>query len=586
MTDQHFLPGKDASLEQTINMAEARLAAIGVLIECTNWLNPAPDCWSVHLHIKDMPWLYTNGKGCSRSACYASALGELFERLSTRYLFSDFYLEGLKKTEPVFHAGEHWHSCHGGLSAAVEENSGLPVLTPALRQFYDPEGELQPEDLLDNNSDAANGDHDGVICTLPFTRLRDETIVHFPVSLLNNLYVSNGMAAGNSVAECRAQALAEIIERYVKNRIISAGMALPDIPSARLQQKHYYSTVLKLKEQGFLVRVKDASLGGRFPVICVLLTDPSSAGAYAAFGASSRFDVAVERTLTELLQGRNLATLHSFALPSHDMAAVADPFNLESHFVDSDGLLGWRMFCRSPDFKYAEWDFTGSTEAEYQHLLQLIQNEGFEPYVTDYRELGMYCCRFVVPGMSEIYPIDDLIFNNRNRGAQLRPLLLRLPHADEDELTALQEVLESEGFQEQQKITELIGVIFDPSSAWETLTIGELKAMVNLALANTADAMHWTSWCVEYGRLSETRTRHYQAISAILGFDLDDTPVEEYLPGLSLFFKEEELSEAMQVVRGDKKWAGLHFAKSWREISQRHEATLVVYEQLLRQSQK
>ena len=38
------------------------------------------------------------------------------------------------------------------------------------------------------------------------------------------------MSAGNTLAEARAQALSEIVERHIKFRIISEGLCLPDVP--------------------------------------------------------------------------------------------------------------------------------------------------------------------------------------------------------------------------------------------------------------------------------------------------------------------------------------------------------------------
>ena len=50
------------------------------------------------------------------------------------------------------------------------------------------------------------------------------------LALTTNLYVSNGMAAGNTLMEARSQALSEIFERNIKNRIISEGLCLPEVP--------------------------------------------------------------------------------------------------------------------------------------------------------------------------------------------------------------------------------------------------------------------------------------------------------------------------------------------------------------------
>ena len=41
---------------------------------------------------RDCPLMFTNGKGASKLACLASALGEFFERLSCNYFWNHNYL--------------------------------------------------------------------------------------------------------------------------------------------------------------------------------------------------------------------------------------------------------------------------------------------------------------------------------------------------------------------------------------------------------------------------------------------------------------------------------------------------------------
>lgn len=586
MTENTYLPGKDAALEETITQAESRLETLGVEIECTSWLNPTPDCWSVHLQVKGFPWLYTNGKGCSKLASYASALGEFFERLSTNFLFSDFYLEHVIQSGVLHHRDEKWWKVPDNeYNTPFLPVGNTPFLCPELLQFYSDPEELLPKYFLDHNSEASHIDSLLGVCTLPFKRLQDGATIQFPAALLNNLYVSNGMAAGNSIAECRTQALCEIIERYVKNRIIAGGISLPDVPEENLQSPHIRNIIQTLQDNGFNVQVKDASLGGRYPVICVLLTDPSSAGAYAAFGASCRFNVAVERTLTELLQGRQLDSLHIFSTPVHDLEMVADPFNLESHFVDSDGLLGWRMFYAAPDFNYSAWDFSGTTEQEYTYLCSLLTRKGYDIFIADYTQYGMYCCRIVIPGMSEIYPVDDLVFHNRNRGAQLRDLLLNMPDMSADELLAIIDLLEEEGFHDQQKIGELTGILFDQGSGWRELSVGELKAMIYLAAGNPEEAQHWATWCIDHSHLSEKKKREYKIIHNILGFELLGVPQNKRMQALFKFFHAEEIIAAHEIVAGRIRFSGLTFGKRWRDISHSQSATIKLYEQLLQNSQ-
>ena len=74
MTTEHFIPGKDASLEAAIARMQGQLAALGFTVEEKSWLNPIEGIWSVHVADRDCPLLYTNGKGASELAARASAL--------------------------------------------------------------------------------------------------------------------------------------------------------------------------------------------------------------------------------------------------------------------------------------------------------------------------------------------------------------------------------------------------------------------------------------------------------------------------------------------------------------------------------
>ena len=573
-----YIPGKDASLEETIDRATALLEDLEFPTETVSWLNPAPDCWSVHLRAAACPQLYTNGKGTSRLACHASALGEFFERLQTNFFFAEYYLDERETEQPFFHyPDEKWFPPGTDDTVPVKGPDGTELLDEPLRALYDSDGDLRFSHLCDNNTDSYRRG----ICALPFQSLADGKTVYFPVSLLNNLYVSNGMAAGNSRAECCSQALSEIIERYVKNIIIGKGVSLPDVPEAVLKNHPHISAIIEtLAGHGFVVRVKDGSLGGRFPVICALLADTATGGTYAAFGANCRFTTAIERTLTELLQGRSLDSLRHFHPPSHDLSAVADPFNLESHFVDSDGLLAWSMFRDKADYASTPWDFHGTTAEEFRRLMALIEAEGFPLYRAEYEHCGLYSCRILAPGMSEVYPIDDMIWNNRASGSFLRRDLLRLPNMKKRDLAQLLDRLETMNFNDHQLIAGCIGILFDESSPWATMRFGEMKALLHLAMGNREDAAEWCGWCLDYAGLPPERVRLFRLLHTMLGFTLAGEDIEGFGTGLRLFYREEEIEEARHIVTGRKTFPGLRIGKSWRETSSAHDQLLRLYEQL------
>jgi len=572
------IPGKDAALEDTIAEATALLHSNGFPVELVSWINPVQNCWSVHLRSTECPWICTNGKGASRLASQASAILEFFERISTNLFFADYYLGRDTATSRfVYYPAEKWFPVTDPTQIPTHGPDGAELLNARLREFYNPAGELTPALLRDNNSDNENRG----ISALPFQHLGHEETVYFPVSILNNIYVSNGMAAGNTPTECRAQALAEILERHVKNNVIAGGLCLPDVPQAVIDRyPRIHAGVAELRDHGFPVMVKDASLGGRFPVICVLLVSPANGGCCASFGASCRFEVALERTVIELLQGRELDQLNVFQPPSHDIDLVADSFNLESHFIDSGGLLSWRMFRDKPDFAFSDWDFQGSSAAEYDRLRQLVQDLGHDAYCAEYLHCGIYTCRMIVPGMSEIYPIDDMVWNNKTTGARLRPRLLQLKQLSVNKLKDFYQDLDQLGLSDQQPISDAIGVIFAEDSAWHSLRMGELKAMLALATGDLEGAIQWCQWCHSLDLLPTPRQHLYRVIHDLIDFELAHEDPASYLSSLGQFFGEQTVSRAQQIVTGALTFYGLDFAGSWEEISPAHNKLLNIYNRL------
>ena len=189
MTEQTFIPGKDAALEDSISKFQQKLTALGFNIEEASWLNPVPNVWSVHIRDKDCPQCFSNGKGASKKAALASALGEYFERLSTNYFFADFYLgQEIANGDFVHYPTEKWFP--------IEDDSLLPqgILDDYLWDYFDPNQELTPELLVDLQS----GNYDRGIVAMPYVRQSDQQTVYIPQSIIANLYVSNGMSAGNT----------------------------------------------------------------------------------------------------------------------------------------------------------------------------------------------------------------------------------------------------------------------------------------------------------------------------------------------------------------------------------------------------
>jgi len=562
MTD---LIGKDAPLEESLERFRSGLKKLNLETEESLWLNPLPNIWSVHLSFARCPQIYSNGKGSSKLAALCSAYGELYERLSTHMSFSDCFL-GLQASEaPYVHfKDERWTPIPDDALSDEEGNPlkhPLPqeVLNASLRSFYAKDLDLGLEDLVDlQSSSFARG-----VCSLPFTNARNGEVVYFPVNLLDCLYGSNGMSAGNSDYEALVQALSEIIERYVKSEIIKKGLSLPEIPAEVISRCPRSAETLKqLQGNGFKAIALDASLGGRFPVVCIVLFNQGNGTCCASFGAHPIFEVALDRTLTELMQGRTFSDLDSFETPTFSLEQTSDPVNLVSHFVDSTGLLPMQMLRRDPDFRFVAWDFQGSTHDQYKALRYMIGKLGFDIYLRSYRSLGVPAYRVIVPGMSEVYPVDDLVYDNQNQGIDFQQSLLSLPDSDESPETykSYFDELCDEAQDDSALVCAALGVLPDKGTAWAFLRFGELKCLLALAAGDLSSALEYARWTLSYntGIFPLPRVRFYACLQKAIEARQDPrVQPRDYDKALCDLFGEETFAHVEAHLEGRERFFNL-----------------------------
>ena len=574
---QTYIPGKDAALEDSIARFQQKLLDLGFDIEEASWLNPVPHVWSVHIRDRDCPLCFTNGKGASKKAALASALGEYFERLSTNYFFADFWLgQSIANGDFVHYPNEKWFP--------LTDDDSLPagILDARLQKFYDPEDSLSASDLIDLQS----GNVDRGICGLPFTRQSDQQTVYIPMNIIGNLYVSNGMSAGNTANEARVQGLSEVFERHIKNRIIAESISLPEIPAEVMQRyPGVIEAIERLEAEGFPIFSYDASLGGKYPVICVVLFNPANGTCFASFGAHPDFGVALERTVTELLQGRGLKDLDVFTPPTFDDEEVAEHANLETHFIDSSGLISWDMFKDDADYPFVDWSFSGSTHEEFDTLMAIFRAEDQEVYIADYEHLGVYACRIIVPGMSDIYPAEDLLLANNSMGAPLRETLLALPASEWEPEAYLNliEQLDEEGHDDFTRVRELLGLASGKDNGWYTLRIGELKAMLALAGGDLDQALIWTEWTMEFNQsiFSAERANYYRCLQTLLLLAMEEErdPLQ-YHRAFVRMYGEDAVDAASAAISGEAPFYGLQAVDLDLKAFPAHQALLAAYEKL------
>ena len=572
-----YIPGKDLPLEQTIANMSGLLASLGIKIEIASWRNLIPNVWSLHIRDAHSPMCFTNGKGSTKESALASALGEYIERLSNNHFYAGVYWgEDIANAEFVHYPNERWFK-PGKKDALPAE-----ILDDHCLTIYNPEGELRASHLVDTNS----GNAERGICSLPYERQSDGAVVYFPTNLIENLFVSNGMSAGNTLAEAQVQCLSEIFERAVKREILEGELTLPDVPQEVLAK---YPSILagiqSLEEQGFPVLVKDASLGGMYPVMCVTLMNPRTGGVFASFGAHPSLEVALERSLTELLQGRSLEGLNDLPPPTFASEAVTEPNNFVEHFIDSSGIVSWRFFSAKSDYPFVEWDFTGKGEnsnaQEAKTLFGILKDIGKEAYVAVYDQLGAIACRILVPGYSEVYPVEDLVWDNTNKALLFRKDILNLLNLDNADLARLLERLENNELDEYGDVATLIGIEFDENTVWGQLTVLELKLLIQLALQQFEEAHELVGAFLQYNDNTVERKLFYQALDASLEVLLDDDlEMIDYEVNFRRMFGDARMDAVLGSIDGSVRFYGLTPTSMKLEGLDRHHRLMGSYQKL------
>ena len=169
-----------------------------------------------------------------------------------------------------------------------------------------------------------------------------------------------------------------------------------------------------------------------------------------------------------------------------------------------------------------------------------------------HEDLGAPVCRILVPGYSEVYPVEDLVWDNTNMALDYREDILNLHRLDDDRLADLLERLEESQIDEHMDIITLIGIEFDENTVWGQLTILELKLMLHLALGQHEEALDRVEMFLQYNDNTVERGLFYQAVRAVLEITLDDElMLDDFLYNLRRMFGDETMDSVVGVVSGE-----------------------------------
>jgi len=264
---------------------------------------------------------------------------------------------------------------------------------------------------------------------------------------------------------------------------------------------------------------------------------------------------------------------------------VTEPNNFVEHFIDSSGIVSWRFFSAKSDYQFVEWDFSGkgknSNAQEAETLFGILKKIGKEAYVAVYDELGATACRILVPGYSEVYPVEDLVWDNTNKSLLFRKDILNLSNLDKVGLAKLLDRLENNELDEYGDIATLIGIEFDENTVWGQLTVLELKLLINLALEQFEEAHDLVGAFLQYNDNTVDRKLFYQALDAALVVLLsDDLDVNNYEVNFRRMYGDTRMDAVLGSIDGSVCFYGLTPTNSSLAGLDRHQRLMDSYKKL------
>jgi ribosomal protein S12 methylthiotransferase accessory factor len=232
-----------------------------------------------------------------------------------------------------------------------------------------------------------------------------------------------------------------------------------------------------------------------------------------------------------------------------------------------------------------EWDFSGQGEnanaEEAATMFGMLDDMGKEAYVAVYDQLGATACRILVPGYSEVYPVEDLVWDNTNKSLLFREDILNLRTLDDARLEALLERLENNELDDYGDIGTLIGIQFDENTAWGQLTVLELKLLINLALQQFEEAQDLVGAFLQYNDNTLERGLFYQALNVVLEVVLDDElELADYEVNFRKMFGNTRMDAVIGTVDGSVRFFGLTPTSMKLEGLDRHHRLIDSYRKL------
>lgn len=482
---------KDARPCDSINYFTKILKSIGLKTEVTDMKNYNGLWYSCRVIFSELPNIGTNGKGVSEEYAIASAYGELFERLQSDTLISEYFPN---------------KNNNGDVLSDI-------CLAKNILKKYIPHifGHMPDKDICDMLTNYKQFQK-----FAKYYSAEDKTNVLLPDKIIYFLCGTNGISAGNSYEEACVQGLSEIFERYVMKQLHMNGNSATDFPN--LSDKYFkntksYSLITAIRIKGYECYIKDCTLGGKFPVLGVLIMDSSRKKYCFNLGCDLNIDICLQRCITEIFQGFDFDVTFRMQMNSlfdHKGNWWNIPIDVNKGLVksifDGTGQLPYYMLDTKTYKEGVLYPFENDKMSNSECLMKLIEilhDAKKKLYIRNCNYLGVPAVRIYIPEFTEAFLYDYDILKLINSIYRLKSYTGEYSQLDMFEDLAT--ILNYPTYSNSVTVSKLCGILYDNPNNQEIADIHYLYGCVALHLGeyNIAKQYYKNSYSSYYGMKSK-----------------------------------------------------------------------------------
>ena len=391
---------KDVHPEQTVAKIQSILSSLGIQAEEQWYDSGLEECWTSRVFIKDAFPFSSNGKGVSKALARASGYGEFIERLQcglSLYKYQSIARDPKMNLDNYAPDGKYMT-----LQELEENGDWMDHIIEAYGNG------LTRKKLAAQCKAYACTDEDRV-WTVPYYSLFEKKYVYLPAGFVEHIYAANGCCAGNSLREACIHALSEIMERRSTITMLAEGKAAPPIPESVIEKFPTATKIINAIRAGgrYDIQLFDFSLGNGFPVIGTRIIDRKTHKYNVNVCADPILEIAIDRTLTELFQGKhinNFSVRHNGSL-SDEASHLPISHNILNQLENGNALFSVDFFTEELSCDRECTDFADLSTKDNRELLaymlDLYRELGKPLYIRNYSFLGFNSHKLVVPGFSE-----------------------------------------------------------------------------------------------------------------------------------------------------------------------------------------